>query len=105
MAIVAATFFFLLPKIADYRDVWDVVQTLSWEWLLVFAGVVVLNLATYAPPWLVVLPKLRFFQAMELTQASTALSLVLPAGTAAGLGVSFGMLQTWGLPGARSRAG
>ena len=44
------------------------------------------------------LPKLRFFQAMELTQASTALSLVLPAGTAAGLGVSFGMLQSWGLP-------
>ena len=98
MAIVAATFFFLLPKIADYRDVWDVVKTLSWEWLVVFAGVVVLNLATYAPPWLVVLPKLRFFQAMELTQASTALSLVLPAGTAAGLGVSFGMLQSWGLP-------
>ena len=47
--------FFLLPKIADYRDVWDVVKTLSWEWLLVFAGVVVLNLATYAPPWLVVI--------------------------------------------------
>jgi uncharacterized protein (TIRG00374 family) len=98
VAIVAATFFFLLPRIADYRDVWDVVQGLSWEWLLVFAGVVVLNLATFAPPWLVVLPKLRFFQAMELTQASTALSLVLPAGTAAGLGVSFGMLQSWGLP-------
>jgi putative heme transporter len=98
VAIVAATFFFLLPKIADYRDVWDVVKTLSWEWLVVFAGVVVLNLATYAPPWLVVLPQLRFFQAMELTQASTALSLVLPAGTAAGLGVSFGMLQSWGLP-------
>ena len=44
------------------------------------------------------LPQLRFFQAMELTQASTALSLVLPAGTAAGLGVSFGMLQSWGFP-------
>jgi uncharacterized membrane protein YbhN (UPF0104 family) len=46
----------------------------------------------------VVLPRLRFFQALELTQASTALSLVLPAGTAAGLGVSFGMLTRWGFP-------
>ena len=69
---------FLLPTIADYRDVWDVVKQLSWEWLAVFAAVVVLNLATFAPPWLVVLPKLRFFQAIELTQASTALSLVVP---------------------------
>ena len=39
MAIVAATFFFLLPRIADYREVWDVVKTLSWEWLAVFAVV------------------------------------------------------------------
>jgi uncharacterized membrane protein YbhN (UPF0104 family) len=60
--------------------------------------VVVVNLATFAPPWMIVLPRLRFFQALELTQASTALSLVLPAGTAAGVGVSFGMLQRWGFP-------
>ena len=44
------------------------------------------------------LPRLRFFQALELTQASTALSIVFPAGLAAGMGVSFGMLQQWGFP-------
>ena len=58
----------------------------------------IVNLATFAPPWLVVLPRLRFFQALELTQASTALSIVFPAGMAAGMGVSFGMLQRWGFP-------
>ena len=29
LAIVAATFVFLLPRIADYGDVWDVVTELS----------------------------------------------------------------------------
>ncbi|HSL65105.1 MAG TPA: lysylphosphatidylglycerol synthase transmembrane domain-containing protein [Gaiellaceae bacterium] len=94
--MVAATFLWFLPKIADYRDVWGVVKELSWGWVAVFVAVVAVNLATFAPPWLVVLPRLRFFQALELTQASTALSLVFPAGMAAGMGVSFGMLQRWG---------
>ena len=33
VAIAAATFAFVLPQIASYRDVWDVVAELSWEWL------------------------------------------------------------------------
>ena len=36
--LIAATFVFFLPRIADYRDVWDVVQTVSWEWILGTAG-------------------------------------------------------------------
>ena len=31
LAVVVATFVFVLPRIADYRDVWDVVKTLSWS--------------------------------------------------------------------------
>jgi uncharacterized membrane protein YbhN (UPF0104 family) len=96
LAVVAATFVWFLPTVADYGDVWDAVSQLSWPWLAAFAAVVMLNLATYAPPWLVALPGLRFFQALELTQASAALALVLPAGTAAGMGLSFAMLERWG---------
>ena len=62
---------------------------------MVFAGVVVLNLATFAPPWMVVLPRLRFFQALELTQASTALSSSCPRGRRPG----------WASPSGCSRAG
>jgi hypothetical protein len=35
VAIVVVTFALVLPKIADYRDVWDVVTTLTWEWVAV----------------------------------------------------------------------
>ena len=64
VAIVVVTFAFVLPKIADYRDVWDVVTTLTWQWVAVLVGATVLNLATFAPPWMVALPGLRFRQAL-----------------------------------------
>jgi uncharacterized protein (TIRG00374 family) len=96
LAIVTATFAYFLPTIADYGDVWGVVRRLSLPWTAVLAGVTVLNLATFAPPWQVTLPGLRFVRAMELTQASTALSIVLPGGLAVGAAGSFGMLRRWG---------
>ena len=62
------------------------------------------NLVTFAPPWMVRCPGLRFFQALELTQASTALSMVVPGGPAAGMATSFTMLQRWGFADATSPA-
>jgi uncharacterized membrane protein YbhN (UPF0104 family) len=45
---------------------------------------------------MIVLPKLSFLSALQLTQASTALSLVVPGGPAAGLAAAFGVLRRWG---------
>ena len=33
LAVIAVTFFVVLPKIANYRDVWDVVRDLDPIWL------------------------------------------------------------------------
>jgi putative heme transporter len=96
VVLVAATFLFLLPRIADYRDVWDVVQTVSWEWILALLAATVVNLLTFAPPWLAVLPGLRFWPALMMTQASTALSLLVPGGAAVGVATAYGMLRGWG---------
>lgn len=93
---VVATFVFFLPQIADYRDVWSVVKGLSWPWLLALTGVTTLNLATFAPPWQATLRGLRFWPALMMTQASTALSIVMPAGAAVGLAGSYGMLRSLG---------
>jgi putative heme transporter len=60
------------------------------------AGVTVLNLATFAPPWQVTLPGLRFWPALFMSQASTALSIVMPAGAAVGLAGSYGLLRSLG---------
>jgi putative heme transporter len=99
LAVIVATFFFVLPRIADYRDVWDVVKSLTWESLLALAVASIVNVLTYAPPWQAALPGLRFRQAFVVTQASTASTYVAPGGAAPGMAVSFAMLRGWGFSG------
>ena len=96
IAIVAVTFAFVLPKIANYGDVWAVVKTMSWSDIAIVLGATVLNLATFAPPWMAALPGLRFRQAFVVTQASTASTYVAPGGAAVGMAASFAMLRAWG---------
>jgi uncharacterized membrane protein YbhN (UPF0104 family) len=99
VVVVAVVFAFALPRIANYRDVWEVVQGLSWPWiaaLLVASG---LDIATYGPPWVASLPGLSYFHATRVTLASTALSMVAPGGAAVGIATSFAMLKAWGFRG------
>src|SRR5215208_76040 len=96
IVVIGGVFAFVLPRIADYRDVWGVVSTLSWERILVLAGAVVLNLVTFAPPWMVALPGLGFRQAFVITQASTASTYLAPGGVAVGMALSYAMLRAWG---------
>ncbi len=94
--IVGAVFVFVLPRIADYRDVWEVFKGLSWQDGLLLLGATVLNIATFPPSWMAALPGLGFRQALVMTQASTALSMVTPAGAAVGMAGSYSMLRSWG---------
>ena len=91
-----ATFAYFLPQIADYRDVWGELEDVTWPALLGLAGATILNLATFAPPWQVVLPGLRFRDALALSQVSTALSIVAPGGAAVGIAGSYAVLRRWG---------
>jgi uncharacterized membrane protein YbhN (UPF0104 family) len=96
-----ATFAYFLPQIADYRDVWGELEDVTWPAMLGLAGATILNLATFAPPWQVVLPGLRFRDALALSQVSTALSIVVPGGAAVGIAGSYAVLRRWGF---RARA-
>ena len=96
LLFILATFAYFLPQIADYRDVWDELEELSWPAILGLGGATILNLVTFAPPWQVVLPGLRFRDALALSQVSTALSIVVPGGAAVGIAGSYGVLRRWG---------
>ena len=98
-AFAVATFAYFLPKIADYRDVWAVLQELEWAWAAALAGATILNILTFAPPWQVALQGLSFRAALMLTQVSTALSIVVPGGAAVGIAGAYGILRRWGYPG------
>ena len=98
IAVVVLVFVFVLPQIADYRDVFDVLRELGWEdWALV-AGAVVLNLATFRRPGWRRSPGSATATSMAMTQASTALSIVSPAGAAVGMAASYSMLRAWQFP-------
>jgi len=96
LAVVAGIYAFVLPRIAGYGDVWRVVAELGWPSLIVLAAATLLNVATFAPPWMVALPGLGFRQALAVTQASTASTYIAPGGAAPGMAVSFAILRAWG---------
>jgi len=96
VAIIAATFALLLPRIAGYGEVWHVVSNLSWPWLAGLGGATVLNILTFPLPWNVALPRLPYVRALLLTQISTALTLILPGGAPVGIAASLAMLRSAG---------
>ena len=99
VAVIAGVFAFALPRIADYGEVWGVVKGLSWPWVVALLGALILDVATYAPPWMAALPGLSYLHGTRVTLASTALSTVAPGGPALGMATSFGMLKAWGFEG------
>jgi uncharacterized membrane protein YbhN (UPF0104 family) len=96
LAVIIATFVFVLPRIADYRDVWGVVKALSWPQIGVLVAVTALNLATFAPPWQAALPGLSYRNAFVLSMSSSASTYLAPGGPAVGVALSYGMLRSWG---------
>ena len=96
LAVVVVTFVVVLPRIANYGDVWRVVQGLTWWQIAALAAATVLNLVTFAPAWMIVLPGLGFRRAFTVTQASTASTYIAPGGATVGVALSYAVLRAWG---------
>ena len=95
VVVIGGVFLFVLPKIADYGEVWATITGLTWRQVVMLGLAVLLNIATFAPPFMVALPGLGFLRALVVTQASTASTYVAPGGAAVGVGVSWAMLRAW----------
>jgi uncharacterized protein (TIRG00374 family) len=99
VVMMILTFAVFVPQIADYGAIWDAVRSLeSWQIALLLA-VATLNVLTFAPDWMVLLPGLRFRNALEATMASTAVANVMPAGGAVSFAISWRMFREWGFEG------
>ncbi len=96
LAVVLVAFAFVLPRLADYGEVWQEVKSLDARSLLLILAVTAVNLATFAPPWMAALPGLGFWRAFVSTQASTASTYVAPGGAAVGIAASLVLLRKWG---------
>ena len=96
LALVAVIFVVVLPKIADFGEVWEHIKAMSG---LEVASLLLLsfwNVFTYCLVLVPTLPGLRYGQAFLVTQASTAAANTLPAGAGIGIGVTWTMYSSWG---------
>ena len=93
VALAIVVFALVVPRIASYGSVAHRLGHISAGWTAALALAALLDVLTTALPWLVLLPQLSFFNALGFTQASTALTLVLPGGAPLGMAISFGFLR------------
>jgi putative heme transporter len=95
LLLVVGIFYYLLRGI-DLATVWAEIQALTWLELATLVALAGWNLCTYAWVWMSVTPGLSFWRAMAMTQATTAVANTVPAGSAIGIGMTYGMLGSWG---------
>jgi uncharacterized protein (TIRG00374 family) len=100
LILIAAIFYYLLKDIS-LADVWAAITAMTWTELVILAGVALWNLITYVFVWMAVTPGLSAGRAMIMTQATTAITNTVPAGSAIGVGMTYAMLGSWGF--SRSR--
>jgi putative heme transporter len=99
-AIVLLAFLVVLPRLADYGEVWGQVRQLGPGSIAALAVATVLNLVTFGPPLMAALPGIGFRRAFIAAQASTASTYVAPGGAAVGIALMFVLLRRTGFRGA-----
>jgi uncharacterized membrane protein YbhN (UPF0104 family) len=97
LAVVGVVFGLVLPRLTPYGLVWRDLRTTAPGWIAALVAAVVFNLLTFPLPWLAALPDLGAARAFAVTQASTALTLVVPGGAPAGMAASYAMLRRGGV--------
>jgi uncharacterized membrane protein YbhN (UPF0104 family) len=100
IALAVVVYVVVFPQIASYGDVWTRFAAVSVPWAVALGGGALLDIVVTAPPWRILLPQLSWPAALGFTQASTAVTAVVPGGAPLGMAVSFGLLRRLGVPGA-----
>jgi putative heme transporter len=96
LAIIIGVFFYFVPTIANYSDVWATIRDLTTMQLVVLAGATLLNILTYWIQMVAFLPGLTLAQAAVNNQTSTSVANTLPGGGALAIGVAYAMFRSWG---------
>ncbi len=87
---------FVLPQIADLSEVWTAISDMTTLEIGVLLLAAVWNLITYWVLLIVATPGLTFGQSVVVTETTTAVSNTVPAGGAVSIGLTYGMLGSWG---------
>ena len=95
-AVVVVIFVGVMPRVADLSEVGATVSAMTGLEVAGALAVAGWNLFSYWLVQLSVLPGLRPGQAAVASQSSTALANSVPAGAAAGIGLTYAIYSSWG---------
>jgi uncharacterized membrane protein YbhN (UPF0104 family) len=101
LAIVVGIFAGILPKVANYSDVWATITSLTWVEIASLLAVTVLNIVSYWPQMVASMPGLTLGQAAVNNQSSTSIANTLPGGGVIATGVAYAMYRSWGFTNAQ----
>jgi uncharacterized protein (TIRG00374 family) len=104
VAVLAIVFVGIFPKVADYSEAWSSIQQMPAGYVVALVVATLVNLAVYVWPLQAALPGLGYGPGFVVRQTSFAISNAVPAGGAVGLGLQYGMLDSYGF-GAGAAAG
>ena len=104
VAVLVVVFLGVFPKLADYSQAWSSIRQMPAGYVAALAVATVGNLAVYVWPLQAALPGLGYGPGLVVRQTSFAISNAVPAGGAVGLGIQYGMLDSYGF-GAGAAAG
>jgi hypothetical protein len=93
LAVLVVVFAGIFPKVADYSQAWASIQQMPSAYVVALVVATVGNLAVYVWPLQAALPGPGFV----VRQTSFAISNAVPAGGAVGLGLQYGMLDSYGV--------
>jgi putative heme transporter len=96
VAVLLVVFVGIFPKVADYSEAWSSIQQMPTAYTVALVVATVVNLAVYVWPLQAALPGLGYGPGFLVRQTSFAISNAVPAGGAVGLGVQYGMLDSYG---------
>jgi uncharacterized protein (TIRG00374 family) len=96
VAVLVVVFFGIFPKVADYSEAWSSIQQMPTAYVVALVVATVVNLTVYVWPLQAALPGLGYGPGFVVRQTSFAISNAVPAGGAVGLGVQYGMLDSYG---------
>jgi uncharacterized protein (TIRG00374 family) len=96
VAVLLIVFVGIFPKVADYSEAWSSIQQMPTAYVVALFVATVVNVAVYVWPMQAALPGLGYGPGFVVRQTSFAISNAVPAGGAVGLGVQYGMLDSYG---------
>lgn len=102
LGLAAAIFAYLLGSAADVSEVRAAISSMTGLELATLVLVAAWNLITYCMVVVAATPGLTYPQAAVLVESTTAVANSVPGGSAVAVGLTYGMLGSWGFSRSRS---